>query len=89
MFFLQYAGLKEIFEIMMESENKTLFSDILSVLGMTMAGSGSRESLKYKLNGAKGSNLDMWGFEYVKNCELSAEWCFAVSLVARVCASSH
>ncbi len=71
--FFQYAGLKEFFETMMDSENKTLFSDILSVLGMTMAGSGSRESLKYKLTGAKGSNLDMWGFEYVKNCESSAK----------------
>ena len=35
----------------------------------------SRESLKYKLTGAKGG-LDTWGFEYVKNLagEIGHEW---------------
>lgn len=63
----QYEGMKEFFDTMMDSENKILLSDILSVLGMTMAGSGKRESLKYKLTGSKGQHLDTWGFEYIKN----------------------
>ena len=33
-----YDGMKEFFTNMMDSDNKTTFSDILSVLGMTMAG---------------------------------------------------
>eukprot|EP00961_Rhodomonas_salina_P101901 1370865-Rhodomonas_salina.1 len=59
----------------MDSTNKTALSDILSVLGMTMAGTDSRESLKYKLTGLKGG-LDVWGFEYVKNLsgEIGVEW---------------
>jgi len=48
---------------------------VLSVLGMTMAGTDTRESLKYKLTGTKGG-LDTWGFEYVKNLsgEIGHEW---------------
>ena len=33
-----YAGMKEFFEEMMDSDHKTQFSEVLSVLGMTMAG---------------------------------------------------
>lgn len=33
-----YDGMKEFFGEMMDSENKTAFSEVLSVLGMTMAG---------------------------------------------------
>ena len=33
-----YQGLKDFFSSMMDSENKTLLADVLSVLGMTMAG---------------------------------------------------
>ena len=33
-----YEGMKEFFADMMDSENKTTFSEVLSVLGMTMAG---------------------------------------------------
>jgi len=70
-----YDGMKEFFQDMMDSSNKTAFSEVLSVLGMTMAGTDSRESLKYKLTGAKGG-LDTWGFEYVKNLagEIGHEW---------------
>eukprot|EP00281_Chroomonas_sp_CCMP1168_P026072 CAMPEP_0206230098 /NCGR_PEP_ID=MMETSP0047_2-20121206/10060_1 /ASSEMBLY_ACC=CAM_ASM_000192 /TAXON_ID=195065 /ORGANISM="Chroomonas mesostigmatica_cf, Strain CCMP1168" /LENGTH=915 /DNA_ID=CAMNT_0053653463 /DNA_START=69 /DNA_END=2816 /DNA_ORIENTATION=- len=71
-----YGGMKEHFETMMESDNKFQLSDVLSVLGMTMAGSGKRESLHYKLLGTKGAVLDTWGFEYVKNLsgEIGQEW---------------
>ena len=70
-----YPDLKEFFETLMDSDNKTLFADVLSVLGMTMAGDGTRESLKYKLVGSKGG-LETWGFEYVKNLtgEIGSEW---------------
>lgn len=75
----QYPELKDVFEAMMDGENKTELSDVLSVLGMTMAGSGTRESLKYKLTGSKSgalNGLDLWGFEYVKNLsgEIGQEW---------------
>ena len=33
-----YPGMKTFFETMMDCDNKTLFADVLSVLGMTMAG---------------------------------------------------
>lgn len=33
-----YGGMKEFFEEMMDSDHKTQFSEVLSVLGMTMAG---------------------------------------------------
>lgn len=33
-----YPGMKEFFEEMMDSEHKKGFSEVLSVLGMTMAG---------------------------------------------------
>ena len=33
-----YDGMKEFFQDMMDSSNKTAFSEVLSVLGMTMAG---------------------------------------------------
>lgn len=48
-----------------------LIADILSVLGMTMAAEGTRESLKYKLQGSPG-HIDAWGHEFVRfrwNCK--------------------
>jgi 26S proteasome regulatory subunit N1 len=40
-------------------------ADVLSVLGMTMAGDGSRESLKFRLQGSK-EDLSVWGHEYIR-----------------------
>jgi 26S proteasome regulatory subunit N1 len=37
-----YDDLKTFFESMMDSDHKALFSDVLSVLAMTMAGSDAR-----------------------------------------------
>jgi 26S proteasome regulatory subunit N1 len=37
-----YDDLKSFFESMMDSDHKALFSDVLSVLAMTMAGSDAR-----------------------------------------------
>jgi 26S proteasome regulatory subunit N1 len=44
---------------------QALFSDILSVLAMTMAKAGTRESLKFKLAGTKDA-IGVWGHEYVR-----------------------
>ena len=37
-----YDDMKTFFESMMDSDHKSLFSDVLSVLAMTMAGSDAR-----------------------------------------------
>jgi 26S proteasome regulatory subunit N1 len=37
-----YDDMKTFFESMMDSDHKALFSDVLSVLAMTMAGSDAR-----------------------------------------------
>ena len=45
--------------------DKRLFSDILSVLAMTMGAEGKRESLYYKLQG-NSTDIGDWGHEYVR-----------------------
>ncbi|KTW28433.1 hypothetical protein T552_01696 [Pneumocystis carinii B80] len=60
----------QIYETWPESEQKAVFADILSVLGMTYAKDGKRESLKYCLLGKK-DDIGFWGHEYVRH--LSAE----------------
>ena len=44
---------------------KRLMADVMSVLGMTMAEQGSRECLKFKLQGTL-VNISSWGHEYVR-----------------------
>lgn len=61
-----YAALKGVYESMSACENRTLLSDILSVLAMTMAPPGSRESLQFKLSGSR-QNLGSWGHEFVRS----------------------
>lgn len=70
-----YDTLKNFFESMRGGQNKTLLSDILSVLAMTMAKPGTRDSLKYKLLGSKEA-LGTWGHEYVRHLagEISQEY---------------
>ncbi|KAI9596099.1 26S proteasome regulatory complex, non-ATPase subcomplex, Rpn1 subunit [Syncephalis fuscata] len=65
-----YTELEEVYTHWSSGENKHELADILSVLGMTYAEDGRRDSLKYRL---LGSNEDpgLWGHEYVKH--LSAE----------------
>ncbi|KTW32511.1 proteasome regulatory particle base subunit RPN1 [Pneumocystis jirovecii RU7] len=65
-----FSELTEIYKTWPESNQKTILADILSVLGMTYAKEGKRESLKYCLLGKK-TNLDLWGHEYMRH--LSAE----------------
>jgi len=47
-------------------ENRTAMADILSVLAMTMAEEGSRESLSFKLQGSTDAPQS-WGHEYVRS----------------------
>jgi 26S proteasome regulatory subunit N1 len=54
---------------------KKLMADVMSVLAMTMAAQGSRESLKFKLEGTN-TNISEWGHEYVRSLagEISEEY---------------
>eukprot|EP00322_Chrysochromulina_rotalis_P022638 CAMPEP_0115890898 /NCGR_PEP_ID=MMETSP0287-20121206/33586_1 /TAXON_ID=412157 /ORGANISM="Chrysochromulina rotalis, Strain UIO044" /LENGTH=644 /DNA_ID=CAMNT_0003347679 /DNA_START=26 /DNA_END=1956 /DNA_ORIENTATION=+ len=54
---------------------KTLLADVLSLLAMTMAEEGKRESLNYKLVGST-EDLGSWGHEYVRHLagEIGAEY---------------
>lgn len=46
--------------------DKGLFADILSVLAMTYADSGKRETLMYRLKGGSDEDPGLWGHEYVR-----------------------
>ncbi|GAB2274772.1 26S proteasome non-ATPase regulatory subunit 2 A [Dionaea muscipula] len=61
-----YGTLKSYYETMRDSDQKRLLADILSVLALTMAAEGERESLKYRLLGSEG-DIGSWGHEYVRN----------------------
>lgn len=71
-----YDSLKACYEAWDEKyELKAKLADVLSVLAMTMATPGSRESLKYKLKGTL-TNISSWGHEYVRSLagEISEEY---------------
>ena len=57
-----YETLKQAFA---KRKNEEL-ADVLSVLAMTMAPEGKRESLSFKLEGCK-TDVAAWGHEYVRN----------------------
>eukprot|EP00636_Phaeomonas_parva_P005676 CAMPEP_0118884814 /NCGR_PEP_ID=MMETSP1163-20130328/23532_1 /TAXON_ID=124430 /ORGANISM="Phaeomonas parva, Strain CCMP2877" /LENGTH=892 /DNA_ID=CAMNT_0006822699 /DNA_START=353 /DNA_END=3031 /DNA_ORIENTATION=- len=61
-----YETLKELYPAWGAGEKKSFLADILSCLAMTMAEEGSRDSLKYKLEGNK-TDLGSWGHEYVRS----------------------
>lgn len=46
--------------------DKGLFADILSVLAMTFADTGKRETLMYRLKGGSDEDPGLWGHEYVR-----------------------
>eukprot|EP00823_Brevimastigomonas_motovehiculus_P002027 TRINITY_DN1318_c0_g1_i1.p1 TRINITY_DN1318_c0_g1~~TRINITY_DN1318_c0_g1_i1.p1 ORF type:complete len:926 (+),score=227.84 TRINITY_DN1318_c0_g1_i1:113-2890(+) len=70
-----YDSLKKHYDTMTKGDNKEFLADILSVLAMTMAKEGTRESLKFKLQGSK-EEIGAWGHQYVRNIsgEISQEW---------------
>lgn len=59
-----YETLKAAFEKVTNSNNKTLFANLLSVMAMTMSKEEERDSLKYILLGNV-DEFDKWGHEYV------------------------
>lgn len=73
---LHYGTLKNVYtDWSFIHELKQDMADVLSVLAMTMAPKGSRESLKFKLEGTQ-SNISSWGHEYVRSLagEISEEY---------------
>mmetsp|Transcript_55967 Transcript_55967/g.135029 ORF Transcript_55967/g.135029 Transcript_55967/m.135029 type:complete len:881 (-) Transcript_55967:136-2778(-) len=70
-----YTALTEHYAKMPDSSLKSFFADILSILSTTMQKEGSRQSLKYRLNGTK-EGLTSWGHEYIRNLsgEISEEF---------------
>ncbi|CAO3583955.1 unnamed protein product [Absidia cylindrospora] len=71
-----YSALTEVYETWPSSENKNLFSDIMSVLSMTYAEEGDRACLKYRLHGTAEEDFGSWGHEYVRHLagEISQEY---------------
>lgn len=70
-----YPALTEHYAKMPESDLKSFFADLLSILSTTMQKQGSRQILKYRLNGTK-EGLTSWGQEYIRNLsgEISEEF---------------
>mmetsp|Transcript_3541 Transcript_3541/g.5822 ORF Transcript_3541/g.5822 Transcript_3541/m.5822 type:complete len:886 (-) Transcript_3541:114-2771(-) len=65
-----YPALMEHYDKLPASDLKPFFADVLSVLATSMQKEGSRQILKYRLEGTK-DGLTSWGHEYMQN--LSAE----------------
>ncbi len=71
-----YETLKTVYESWPITHSmKRQMADVMSVLAMTMAAPGSRESLKFKLAGTN-TNISSWGHEYVRSLagEISEEF---------------
>ncbi|KAI9314316.1 armadillo-type protein [Dichotomocladium elegans] len=66
-----YPTLKDLHASWADSADKRLFADILSVLSMTYAEEGQRETLRYRFIGSTEEDIGSWGHEYVRH--LSAE----------------
>ncbi|KAJ3309947.1 proteasome regulatory particle base subunit [Boothiomyces sp. JEL0838] len=65
-----YGDLQAVFESWKPSDTKKFLADTLSVLAMSYADEGTRDSLKYRLLGTQ-EDAGSWGHEYVRH--LSAE----------------
>mmetsp|Transcript_17078 Transcript_17078/g.39858 ORF Transcript_17078/g.39858 Transcript_17078/m.39858 type:complete len:879 (+) Transcript_17078:79-2715(+) len=61
-----YSVLTEHYAKLPAGDLKMFFADILSILSTTMQKEGSRQSLKYRLEGTK-EGLTSWGHEYIRN----------------------
>mmetsp|Transcript_23303 Transcript_23303/g.42134 ORF Transcript_23303/g.42134 Transcript_23303/m.42134 type:complete len:888 (-) Transcript_23303:94-2757(-) len=61
-----YSTLTEHYGKMPASDLKRFFADVLSILSTTMQKEGSRQALKYRLEGTK-DGLTSWGHEYIRN----------------------
>jgi len=61
-----YNGIIAVYEKWSQNDNKKFLADILSVLAMTYAEEGKRESLKFRLAGSSEA-AGSWGHEYVRH----------------------
>ncbi|CAE7612398.1 PSMD2 [Symbiodinium pilosum] len=61
-----YSTLTEHYAKMPANDLKRFFADVLSILSTTMQKEGSRQALKYRLEGTK-EGLTSWGHEYIRN----------------------
>ncbi|TPX59356.1 hypothetical protein PhCBS80983_g02503 [Powellomyces hirtus] len=70
-----YQTIIDVYQKWTDGDNKRFLADILSVLSMSYAEEGKRESLRYRLNGSAES-AGSWGHEYVRHLalELIAEY---------------
>lgn len=71
-----YDSLKAVYQNMSVSHAmKRPMADVMSVLAMTMAERGTRECLKFKLQGTS-TNISSWGHEFVRylSGEISEEY---------------
>ncbi|KAK9476513.1 armadillo-type protein [Lipomyces japonicus] len=64
-----YPSLTELYPTWPTGELQHAFADVLSVLGMTYADSGKRESLHYRLL-SPSDEIGNWGHEYVRHLAL-------------------
>lgn len=61
-----YPALTEHYKKLPDSDLKRFFADVLSILATTMQKEGSRQVLKYRLEGTK-DGIASWGHEYIRN----------------------
>ena len=70
-----YPALKAFFNSLEAIEIKKHLADVLSVLALTIAEDGTRESLNFRLKGGK-EELTSWGHDYIRHLtgEVAAEY---------------
>ena len=61
-----YGTLKDAYKAAVTDETKVQLADVLSMLAVTTAEGGTRESLEFKLQGTP-ADLASWGHEYVRH----------------------
>jgi|Transcript_83238 26S proteasome regulatory subunit N1 len=61
-----YPVLTEHYKKLADSDLKRFFADVLSILATTMQKEGSKQVLKYRLEGTK-DGMTSWGHEYIRN----------------------
>ncbi|KAK7205212.1 armadillo-type protein [Myxozyma melibiosi] len=66
-----YQELSDLYEKWPQGDLQSALADVLSVLGMTYADSGRRDSLRYRLLAPSSSDeIGNWGHEYVRHLAL-------------------
>jgi 26S proteasome regulatory subunit N1 len=64
-----YPSLTELYSNWPQGKLQDLLADVLSVLGMTYAGDGKRDSLRYRLL-TTADDVGNWGHEYIRHLAL-------------------